>query len=124
MCRQHRHQVIELEYKTDMASAPCRQAAAGQLVDTFAVDRDTAFVRPVKPANEIEQRGLAGTRRPHQGQKLAFRNLEIEFVQDLDLLLAAPITLYDILKGDHVRFLFYAVLKALQLVNVNRCSVN
>src|SRR5690606_2996510 len=45
--------------------------------------------RPVEPADEVEQGGLARARRPHQGDEFAAPDLEVQPLQDVDLLAPA-----------------------------------
>ena len=70
--RQHRHQVVELEHEADGRGAPFRQCAAAELVDALAADADAAGGRRVEPADQVEQRRLAGAGRPHQRQEIAW----------------------------------------------------
>ena len=49
----------------------------------------------VEPADEVEQRGLAGAGRAHQRDEVAARNVEVHAVQHLDRLAAAPVGLGD-----------------------------
>ena len=48
-----------------------------------------------RPADEIQQRGLARARRAHQRDEVALGNVEAEAVQHFDLLLAALVGLRD-----------------------------
>ena len=86
---QHRHQVVELEHQAYVARAPRGQAAVRQLVDSFAADLYGALAGPIETADQIEQRGLAGSRGAHQRQELAFRNLQIESAKHVDFLAPA-----------------------------------
>ena len=101
--REHRHEVVELEHEADVPRAPLRKLAVGELVDALAGDHDLAFVRTVEPADEIEQRRLAGARRAHQRDELARLDLEIQAVQHFHLLLAARVALHHVLHGNERR---------------------
>ena len=98
--REHRHQIVELKYESHMARPPMGELAVRQLVDALTADRNLALVRPVEPADEIQERGLAGAGRTHERQELAGRHLEIEAMQYLDALLAALVALDDVAEGD------------------------
>src|SRR5688572_11416435 len=69
--------------------APARQLPAGQPADVGAADLDRAAGRLIEPAEQVEQRGLAGTRRAHQGQEIALRNVERHALEHVDALAAA-----------------------------------
>jgi hypothetical protein len=96
---QHRQQVIKLENETDVSGAPVRQAAARQLIDTIAGDQHLAAGGLIQPGHQIQQRGLAGARRPHQRQELAAVDGQIDAMEHLHFLFAANIALGDIAQG-------------------------
>src|SRR5439155_3948346 len=91
----HRKQVVELEHEADVGGTPAREVAAREAVDPAAVDGDGPRRRRVQPADEIQQRGLAGSRGPHERDEVAARDVEIDAVQDLDRLAAAAVRLGD-----------------------------
>ena len=76
--RQHRQQVVELEDEPDVLRAPLRQLAAAERADGHAADLDRAAGRRVEAADQIEQRGLAGSRRTHQREEIALRDFEVD----------------------------------------------
>ena len=57
----------------------------------------------VEPADEIEQRRLAGARRAHQRDELARLDLEIQAVQHFHPLLAARVALHHVLQRNERR---------------------
>ena len=52
--------------------------------DVFAVEPDFAGSGTIKASDQIDQRGLAGAGRTHDGQPLAGRNLERNVIQGTD----------------------------------------
>src|SRR5688572_10674849 len=96
-----RHQVVELEDKSDVARAPFGEPAARQTIDALAAYDDFAGSGAVEPANQVEQGRLAGPGRPHQRDEIAFRYVEREPMQDFDRLLAAHIRLLHVADLDH-----------------------
>jgi len=99
-CGQHRHQVVELEHEADVAAAPVRELAAVHAVQALAFDLDLARRRRVEAADEIEQRGLARARRPHQRDEVALGDVEVDAVQHFDLLRSALVGLGESAGGD------------------------
>src|SRR5207237_7599689 len=51
--------------------------------------------RRVDAADQVDQGGLARARRAHQRHEVAARDVEVDAVQDLDRLAAAPVALGD-----------------------------
>ena len=89
-------QVVELEDEADVGGAPARPARrsrAGRCAGRRP--RDAPVGRRVQPADQVEQRGLAGAGRAHQRHEVAARDVEVDAVQHLDLLAAAAIDLGD-----------------------------
>jgi hypothetical protein len=94
--RQHRHQIVELEDKADMAGAPARKGGMRQRFQMFACDVCRACLRPVQPADQVEDSGLARPGRPHQGDEFALGYPEIEVLKHRDPLPPAPIGFGDL----------------------------
>ena len=94
--RQHRHQIVELEDKADMAGAPARKGGMRQRFQMFARDDGPPGLRPVQPADQVEDGGLARPGRPHQGGEFALGYPEIEVLQHRDPLPPAPIGFGDL----------------------------
>ena len=82
--RQHREQIVELKDEADVARPPRRQLRFGHLGDDLATDRDLTLRRSVQPRDQVQQRRLARTGRPHQTDELTRVNVEIEPVQNID----------------------------------------
>ena len=61
-----------------------------------AADFDGAAGRRVEPAHQVEQRRLARSRRPHQRQEIALRDVEVDAFQHVDALAAAREVLVDV----------------------------
>ena len=68
---QHRDQVIQLEDEADVPRPPGGQRPLGQTADLGVADPDRAARRPVDPGEQVQQRRLAGARRPHQSHEVA-----------------------------------------------------
>src|SRR6266699_1483009 len=83
---EHRQQVEGLEHEADVARAPGRELSRRHRADVGATDADGTSRRLVETGDEIEQRRLAGARRPHQRREAARRNIETEVGEDVDLL--------------------------------------
>jgi hypothetical protein len=102
--RQRRHQVVELEDEAHVGGAPRRQLAARQLIDAPVLHDDDAVRRRVEPADQVQERRLAGSRRPHQRHEVAFRDVEVDAVEGLDPLAPAAVGLgqaADLYEGSH-----------------------
>ena len=97
-CGQYRQQVVELEDKADVRRAPVRQLPVRHAGEFDTADFDAAGRRFVETAQQVQQRGLAGTRRPHQGKKLAIGNVEVQFVQYVDAFFAFLVNAADTFK--------------------------
>ena len=87
--RQHGQQVVELEDEPDVLRAPLRELAAAEGAHRHAVHFDGAAGRRVEAADQIEQRRLAGSRRSHQREEIALRNLQVHALEHVDALAAA-----------------------------------
>ena len=98
--RQHGQKVVELEHEPDVLRAPLRQLAAAQRADGHAVDFDGAAGRRVEPADQIEQRRLAGPRRSHQRQEIALRDFQVHAFEHVDALAAAGEMFVDVLDAN------------------------
>ena len=82
---QDRHQVVKLKNKAHMPRAPLRQLTVGKMVNALAAHRHGTLRGPVQTADQIKQGAFARSRRPHQGEKLAGRNLQIQVGQHMDV---------------------------------------
>ena len=86
--RQRRQQVEELKDEPDLVAPHARQRIVGQTGERFAVDPDLAGRRTVEAANEVEQRGLPGARRPDDRHHLASRDRQRDVVEGGDVAFA------------------------------------
>ena len=55
---------------------------AARRMDILIIDNDAAAGRAQLAADQLEQRGLADTTRPHDGRDLAPRDVETELIKD------------------------------------------
>ncbi|MDT4874180.1 hypothetical protein FQZ97_1094660 [compost metagenome] len=69
-------------------------------VDALAFDLDLAAGGRIQAADQVEQRGLAGTGRAHQGDEVAVRDVQVDAVQHLHLFGAALVGLGEVAEGD------------------------
>src|SRR3546814_6818714 len=69
------------------ALAHCVQSTLTLLVDVMAVELDGARARSPLPADDAQQRGLAGAGWAHDGGDLAARDVDVDPVVDLALAL-------------------------------------
>ena len=97
---QHGQEVIELEDEADVLRAPARQRRPAHAADVHAADLDRSLGGRVQPADQIQERRLAGARRPHQRQELAFGHIEIHAFQHLDALRPAAEDLVNVLRSN------------------------
>ena len=67
-----------LEDEPDPPRPKRRQPPVGQAGDVVAGDPDRALGRPVEGAEEVQQRRLAGPRRPDDRDQLAFLDPEVD----------------------------------------------
>src|SRR6185312_2810276 len=93
----------ELEHESHVPRPPPRKVAIRQLVDAFTRDDDLAGIRPVEPADEVEQRRLAGAGGTHEREELTRLDVEIQAVEHFHLLLAADVALHHVLHGNERR---------------------
>jgi hypothetical protein len=68
----------------------------GQAADRLALERDLAGRRPVEPAEQLEQRRLAGARRSHQRDELALGDAQRHAAQRVDGRRAEAVALREI----------------------------
>src|SRR5215469_10815367 len=74
--------MVKLEYEAHVTGTPSRDRAVAQAADAPAVDDHLATGRLVQAAQQVQECGLAGSRRSHQRQEVAARDLEIQALQD------------------------------------------
>ena len=78
------NQVKLLEDEADFFRPDAVQILGGNPGHVFAVEPDFARSGTIEAADQIDQRGLAGTRRAHDGQPLAGCNLERNVIEGAD----------------------------------------
>ena len=66
----------------------------------MSVHLDDAAGRAIQPADQVQERALAGPGRPHQRQELATADLEVNALEHVHVLRAAPVVLLDALHPD------------------------
>src|SRR5690606_18109778 len=79
--RQGGDEIEELEYEADAAAAQPRQPVLGQPRQRFARDAHLATARAIQPADDVEQRALAGARAADEDDQLATRDLRGDAVE-------------------------------------------
>ena len=70
-----------LEHEPDPPRAERGQRPVRQAVDPFTRDRDLTARRPIQRPEHVEQRRLAGPRRPDDREQLAGVDLEVDVAQ-------------------------------------------
>src|SRR6185437_7884246 len=91
--REHRQQVVELEYEADVRGPPASKGALAEPVDPLAADAQRPLGRRIEAADQIEQRGLSRARGSHEREEIPRSDVEIDVVQHLDLLSSARVYL-------------------------------
>src|SRR5260370_5235373 len=86
-----RNKVVHLKDEADVARTPLRELVAGHVSNLVAGNGNAAVRGDVEAAEQIEQGGLAGAAGAHEGDEIAFVDVEIEALQDLDFFAAAAI---------------------------------
>src|SRR5918993_4346816 len=99
-CREHGNEVVELEDEPDAAAAPLRELPFRERPEVGARHDHLAARRPVDPRNQIEERRLAGTGGPHEGDELSFRHLQAQPIEHHDVLAVALVDLSHLLHVD------------------------
>ena len=79
--RQIVEQLEELEHEADLGAPEPGGARLAQLVHANAVEADLAAGRPIQPADQVEQRRLAASRRTHDRGHPAGLDIERERVE-------------------------------------------
>jgi hypothetical protein len=88
---QHGNQVVGLEDESDVVGAPVREVGVVEIADVRSLHEDFTLRRPIEAADEVEQRRLAGTRRAHEREPLAFSDRKREPGEDLHRFRAARV---------------------------------
>src|SRR3989338_4184588 len=90
-----------LEHETDLFAAHPRLLHIIQRSDVPAIQFVDAGTRPVEQPYQIEQRGFAGTGRPHDRDIVSSRDAQVDAAQRGDLLVSYGETAADLAKLDH-----------------------
>ena len=106
---EHRDQVVGLEHEADVARAPRRELAARHRGDLVARHGHGAGRRDVQPAQEVQQRRLARAARAHERDELAGVHVQVQALEDVDLLAAAPVALVEAAHADETLAVAVAV---------------
>ena len=101
-----RNQVELLEDETNFFRPHAIQILGGNPGDVFAIEPYFARRGTIEAADQVHQRGLAGTGRAHHGQPLAGRNCQRNIIQRADdtavLFGLGRIEAADMVELDHV----------------------
>ena len=92
----------ELEDEADLLAPHARQFVVGQAGHVAAVEVVAAAVGAVEQADDVEQRGLAGAGRPHDGEVFAGRDVEADAAQGMHFLVADGEDALDAGECDHL----------------------
>ncbi len=79
-----REELVGLEDEADFAAAEEGHLVLGEVGDVFAVEDDLAGGGGVEAGEESEEGAFAATGRAHDGGKLAFRDVEVDALEDVD----------------------------------------
>ena len=82
-----------------LASSPSESGVRSVLATTTRPD-----VGAVDAGDQVQQRGLARARRPHERDELARRHFEVDAVEHRDLLAVALVDLANVLHADGAGF--------------------
>jgi hypothetical protein len=98
-----RQQVEGLEHEAQLLVTQARGLGLPQVVDLLTGQLVAALVVPIEDAEDVQQRGFAGTRRAHDGDQLSIADMQVDALQDVHGLLARTVRLVDAVKLDHLR---------------------
>src|SRR5712692_1240154 len=94
-------QVVALEDEADVALLQLEPVLFSQAVDGLVEEDELARERPVVHAQDVEEGGLARSRRAHDRHELAGSHLGVDAAQDVDLSAPLVVGLLEIAKLDH-----------------------
>jgi len=101
------NQVVRLEHKTDGMVAVGVPVRVLIFFGRLAPDDQIAAVIAVEAADDVQQRGFARARRAEHRHKLAFAEIDGDFVQRLLGQFPRPICFRDAFQLQHCPRLFY-----------------
>src|SRR5258706_2480409 len=82
---QYWNKIIKLKYQSNMTRSPGGNFAFVHGGDFFATDRYASGSRVINSGNQIQQRGLAGARWPHDRHERFAGNVEGYIIQRANL---------------------------------------
>src|SRR5215831_8762040 len=82
-----------LEHEAHGSAPQPRQTALAHPIDTATRERNLPRRRSIETAEQVEQRRLPAAARPHHGERLAARNVEVDSVDRAHKPFAAPVML-------------------------------
>jgi hypothetical protein len=86
---EHGDEVVHLKDEPDVPRPPLGELIGGHMRDFIASHGDAAVCGDIETAEQIQQRSLAGAAGAHKTDEIAFIDVQIQALQDLDFL-AAP----------------------------------
>jgi len=99
--RQRIEQVIALKDEAEELLVKLHPVLLVHLVDGMVHQIVLAGPITVVHAEEMQQRGFAGSRRPHDGDELAFFDVQVDAAQDVSLGGAVFEVLFNVTKLNH-----------------------
>jgi len=97
-------QVIALEHEPDVLLVEPRAILRRELVYRLIEEVVLAGPRAVVHADDVQERGLAGAGRPHDGDELAVLHIEVDAAQHVRAAGAVRVRLLDVAQADeHAR---------------------
>src|SRR5262249_25629493 len=85
----------------DMPRPPAGQLAFAHGRDVLAAHPNVAGAGAVEAGNEVQQRRLAGTARPHQAEEFTGLHFKAQVVENVDLLASAGEELVYVMDADN-----------------------
>ena len=73
-----------LEDEAHLGAPQLREAIVGEAGEVLAADPHGAGRRDVEARQQVHEGGLAGARRPHHGEELAARDVDVDAAQGVD----------------------------------------
>src|SRR5262245_55061034 len=96
-------EVKTLEDEAELLVTQIRERVAIQAVNVYASEEIVAARRGIQAANEVHERGLAGSGSSHHREHLAALDLQVDATQRMHFVMAHAIDLGDALDPDHFR---------------------
>jgi hypothetical protein len=109
--RQDRQQIERLENEPDILIPPIGQLRLIQFGDIDALHVALPARRPIDAGEDVQQRGFAGTGRPHEREKFAGSDIERDVIQRGHLNLTLRVKLGEVADADDVAVGGHATIK-------------